>query len=108
MAAIHERIEGAPGDGKETQGLGDREQVLIRNTWQNMRDAIQESYEEAIPAFLALVMIPFTYSITHGIVFAIISYVIIKVVAGKIKQINAWLWLTFVFSIFALIAPLFF
>ncbi len=65
-------------------------------------------YEEAIPAFLALVMIPFTYSITHGIVFAVIAYVIIKTIAGKIKEINAWLWVTFVFSIFALIAPLFF
>ncbi len=64
--------------------------------------------EESVPAFLAMVMIPFTYSITHGIVFGIISYVIIKIISGKIKEINAWLWITFVFSFGALLAPLFF
>ncbi|MHA1776928.1 MAG: NCS2 family permease [Promethearchaeia archaeon] len=63
--------------------------------------------EEALPAFIAVMMIPFTYSITNGIVFGIIIYVFIKVIVGKIKEINPWLWITFVFAIFALIAPLF-
>ncbi len=65
------------------------------------------NYEEAIPAFLAAVIIPFTYSITYGIVFSIIVYVFIKALVGKIKEINAWLWVTFVFALFALLAPLF-
>ncbi|UYP45417.1 hypothetical protein NEF87_001702 [Candidatus Lokiarchaeum ossiferum] len=63
--------------------------------------------EDAIPAFLSMVMIPFTYSITNGIVFGVISFVLIKIVLGKIKEINAWLWLTFIFSVGALIAPIF-
>ncbi|MHA1112324.1 MAG: NCS2 family permease [Promethearchaeota archaeon] len=62
--------------------------------------------EESVPAFAALVIIPFTYSITWGIVIAIILYVLIKVIGGKIKEINAWLWVTFIFALFALIAPL--
>ncbi len=65
-----------------------------------------DNYEEAIPAFLAATLIPFTYSITNGIVFSIIVYVFLKVLVGKIKEINAWLWVTFVFSWFALLAPL--
>ena len=65
------------------------------------------NYEEAIPAFLATTLIPLTYSITNGIVFSIIVYVLIKVLQGKFKDINAWLWVTFVFALFALIAPLF-
>ena len=63
-------------------------------------------YDEAIPAFLAVVLIPLTYSITHGIVFSIIVYVLLKTFIGKIKEINAWLWIAFVFSLFALLAPL--
>ncbi|MHA1745387.1 MAG: NCS2 family permease [Promethearchaeota archaeon] len=65
------------------------------------------NYEEAIPAFLAATIIPLTYSITYGIVFSIIVYVLIKLLLGKFKEINAWLWVTFVFALFALIAPLF-
>jgi AGZA family xanthine/uracil permease-like MFS transporter len=65
------------------------------------------NYEEAIPAFLAATIIPFTYSITYGIVFSIIVYVLIKILLGKFKEINAWLWVTFVFALFALLAPLF-
>ena len=63
------------------------------------------NFEESIPAFAALVIIPFTYSITWGIVIAIILYVFIKLISGKGKEINAWLWLTFVFALFALLAP---
>jgi AGZA family xanthine/uracil permease-like MFS transporter len=63
------------------------------------------NFEESIPAFAALVVIPFTYSITWGIVIAIILYVFIKLIGGKGKEINAWLWLTFVFALFALLAP---
>lgn len=61
-------------------------------------------YEEAIPAFIAMIMIPMAYSITYGIVFGIIFYVLLKIFAGKIKEINAWLWITFAFSIFSFVA----
>ena len=47
-----------------------------------------EDYTEAIPAFLTIIMMPFTYSISDGIVFGVISYIILKLVAGKRKDIS--------------------
>jgi len=43
---------------------------------------------EAVPAFFAIVMMPMTSSISNGTAFALISYVIIKVLTGKIKDIK--------------------
>lgn len=40
-------------------------------------------FTEGIPAFLAIVMMPFAYSISDGIFFGVISYVVINAVAGK-------------------------
>jgi adenine/guanine/hypoxanthine permease len=45
-------------------------------------------YTEAIPAFITLIMMPLTYSIADGIAFGMISYVIIKLAAGKAKEIH--------------------
>jgi AGZA family xanthine/uracil permease-like MFS transporter len=42
---------------------------------------------EALPAFLCMILMPLTYSIADGIVFGIISYVLIKAVSGKFKDI---------------------
>lgn len=50
---------------------------------------------EGIPAFLTIVMMPFTYSIAEGIVFGILSYVILKIGAGKLKQIPIVTWILF-------------
>jgi AGZA family xanthine/uracil permease-like MFS transporter len=44
--------------------------------------------EIAIPAFLTIAMMPFGYSISDGIGFGIISYVLIKMCRGKFKEIN--------------------
>ncbi|QJB35385.1 NCS2 family permease [Chitinophaga oryzae] len=43
---------------------------------------------EALPAFLAIVMMPYTYSIAEGIVFGMLSYVLLKVLTGRYKQIS--------------------
>jgi len=43
---------------------------------------------EAIPAFLTIIMMPLTYSISEGIVFGVISYVVLKVLAGHAKQVH--------------------
>lgn len=45
-------------------------------------------YSEAFPAFFTMVLIPFTYSITNGIGLGIISYVVLKVTTGKIKEVH--------------------
>lgn len=47
-----------------------------------------EDVTEAIPAFLAIVMMPYTYSIAEGIVFGMLSYVLLKVFTGRYKEIS--------------------
>lgn len=48
--------------------------------------------EEALPAFLTMAMMPFTYNISYGICFGLISYVCIKLFTGKVKEITAGTW----------------
>lgn len=48
---------------------------------------------EAIPAFLAIIMMPFAYSIAEGIVFGIVSYVILKAITGKAKDVSIVMYL---------------
>ncbi|MEF9958769.1 MAG: NCS2 family permease [Niameybacter sp.] len=43
---------------------------------------------EALPAFLTLIMMPLAYSISEGIVFGGISYVLVKVFTGKAKDVS--------------------
>lgn len=59
-----------------------------------------EDYSEAIPAFLTIIIMPLTYSIAEGIAFGIISYVLIKVFSGKIKQLS---WVTAAVALFFVI-----
>lgn len=49
-----------------------------------------------IPAFLTIVMMPFTYSITNGIGAGVISYVFIRLVTGRAKEVNWLMWVLFV------------
>ena len=43
---------------------------------------------EGIPAFMAIAMMPLCYSIADGIVFGILSYVVLKIATGKHKQVS--------------------
>jgi AGZA family xanthine/uracil permease-like MFS transporter len=50
---------------------------------------------EGIPAFLAIIMMPFAYSIAEGIVYGVLSYVLLKLVTGKVKEISIVTWVLF-------------
>ncbi len=50
-------------------------------------------FENALPAFLTIVLMPFTYSIANGIAAGIIFYVVIKLVRGKAKEVPIALYL---------------
>jgi AGZA family xanthine/uracil permease-like MFS transporter len=54
---------------------------------------------EGIPAFLTIIMMPFAYSIAEGIVYGTLSYVILKLAAGKLKDISVVTWILFVIFI---------
>ena len=62
-------------------------------------------FEDSLPAFLSLILIPLTYSITQGIVWGFISYTIIKVLLGKSKDIPLTLWIIDIFAILSLTLP---
>jgi AGZA family xanthine/uracil permease-like MFS transporter len=48
--------------------------------------------EIAVPAFLRMAFMPFTYNVSYGIAFGLISHIIIKIGLGKIKEIKIGTW----------------
>ncbi|MEV4289496.1 NCS2 family permease [Nonomuraea bangladeshensis] len=72
-----------------------------------IRDIDWNDYEMAIPAFLTIVIMPFTYSVSNGIGAGFISYVLIKVVRGKAREVHPLLWGTAVlFVLYFAIGPI--
>jgi len=61
---------------------------VIRINWEDLTDAI--------PAFLTIIFIPLTLSITEGIAFGFISYSLLKLVAGRGKEVH---WIIYFFSV---------
>jgi AGZA family xanthine/uracil permease-like MFS transporter len=51
-----------------------------------------DDWELAIPAFLTIVLMPFSFSITVGIGAGFVSYVVIKAARGKAGQVHPLLW----------------
>ncbi|WP_329036193.1 NCS2 family permease [Streptomyces sp. NBC_00178] len=51
-----------------------------------------ERYEIAVPAFLTIAVMPFTYSITNGIGAGFLAYVVIQAVVGKAAKVHWLLW----------------
>mgnify|MGYP006988467495 FL=1 len=50
---------------------------------------------DVLGGFVALIMMPFSYSIANGIMFGIVAWVILKVCTGKIKEIHPVMWVSF-------------
>ena len=55
--------------------------------WNNM--------EIAVPAFLTMVLMPFTFSIADGIAWGVISYVAIQIIVGKGRDVHIVMWTIF-------------
>ena len=53
-----------------------------------IKDMEFDDVSEAIPAYLALIMMPLTYSIANGIAIGLIAYTLIKIFTGKFKELN--------------------
>ncbi len=67
-------------------------QPLMRIRW--------DEYEEAIPAFLALVLVPLTFSITQGVIWSFLAYTAMKLLSGKARDIH---WMLYVIDAFAIV-----
>ncbi|MGC2874168.1 NCS2 family permease [Ihubacter sp. rT4E-8] len=62
---------------------------------------------DVVGGFLALIIMPFTYSIANGIMFGILAWVILKILTGKVKDIPVVMWiaaLLFVIRVGTLVA----
>lgn len=62
-----------------------------------------DNFDDSIPAFLGMVLIPLTNSITHGIIWSFISWTIIKLALGKKEEVTLILIIIDIFAIISLI-----
>jgi AGZA family xanthine/uracil permease-like MFS transporter len=55
--------------------------------------------DQAFPAFIIMVMIAFSYSISRGLAFGFISFALIKTVSGKVRDVKPAMWIITILSI---------
>jgi adenine/guanine/hypoxanthine permease len=60
---------------------------------QQVRGIDWEDLEIAIPAFLTIVLMPFTYSITTGIGAGFLAFVLLKTIRGKVRAVHPLMWI---------------
>ncbi|MFF5138687.1 NCS2 family permease [Streptomyces sp. NPDC013157] len=61
----------------------------------------------AVPVFLTVVLMPFTYTITSGVAAGVISYTAIKAAQGRAREIGAFMWgLTGIFLVYFALNPI--
>ena len=65
----------------------------------NIVDIEWDDISESAPAVPAMITMPLTYSISHGIALAFISYAAIKILTGKFAGVNPAIWLVALLSI---------
>jgi AGZA family xanthine/uracil permease-like MFS transporter len=60
---------------------------------QSVRDIRWDDPTDAIPAFLTMIVMPLAISITDGIAFGFIAYAILKVAAGRGREVDRLVYL---------------
>lgn len=66
-----------------------------------------DDYTIAIPSFLTIILMPFTYSISNGIGAGMVSFVAIKIAQGKAKEVSGLMWvIAAAFTIYFAVHPL--
>ncbi|MBR1503711.1 MAG: NCS2 family permease [Prevotella sp.] len=63
-------------------------------------------FTESMPCFVTILMMPFTASISEGIVLGMLSYVVTKVCTGRYKELSAVMYILSVFFVMKYVAPL--
>lgn len=59
-------------------------------------------FDDSIPAFLSMILIPLTFSITQGIIWGFLSWTVIKLFTGRWREVSPMLYVIDIFAIFAL------
>ncbi|MFR9651180.1 MAG: NCS2 family permease, partial [Rikenellaceae bacterium] len=62
-----------------------------------------KDYKDALPAFITIVFIPFSYSISEGIVYGFLSFVIIRLLIGRFRDVSPIMYLLVLIFILKLI-----
>ncbi|MET8505828.1 NCS2 family permease [Streptomyces sp. NPDC004787] len=74
---------------------------------QNAKHVDWSDRSVAIPVFLTVVLMPFTYTITTGVAAGVISYAVIKSAQGRAREVGGFMWaLTAVFVVYFAIHPI--
>ena len=74
---------------------------------QQVKGISWDDLDIAIPAFLTIVLMPFTYSISVGIGAGFIAYVFIKLVRGKVAEVHPLMWVVAgLFVVYFFISPI--
>jgi AGZA family xanthine/uracil permease-like MFS transporter len=60
---------------------------------QSLAMVLWNDFSEALPAFITMLAMPLTFSIATGLSLGLISYTVVKLAAGKFKEINALVWI---------------
>ena len=58
-----------------------------------LKNLKMENLEELIPMGLTIAIMPLFYSISHGLAFGVISFVVVKAAIGKFKEISILMWI---------------
>lgn len=80
--------------------------LLMMGSIKNM--TFEGDIADTLGGFLAIIMMPFTYSIANGIMFGMMFWVILKLCMGKVKDIHPVMWISFalfVLRIITLVIP---
>ncbi len=72
--------------------------------FKNIKDIDFHDFEVAIPAFITIVLMPLTYSMSTGLCFGFISYIIITTIAGDRRKIKPTMWVIGILSVVSLMA----
>jgi len=58
---------------------------------------------EGLPAFVTIIFMPFTYSIANGIIFGMLSFTLVKLLSGKVKDVSITMYVLTLFFLIKII-----
>lgn len=61
--------------------------------FKNIKQINFTDFSDSIPAFLTIILMPLTYSISTGLSFGFISFILLKAVAGKFEEVSWLMWI---------------
>jgi AGZA family xanthine/uracil permease-like MFS transporter len=60
---------------------------------QSIAHVAWKDFSEAVPAFITMLATPLTFSIATGLSLGLISYTVVKIASGKVREINILIWI---------------